>query len=108
MITYFTSPPAVSAHPVPTMSRPGPQSRHTSQGRTHELSDVETEGTQLLAAVVGDLVRSPRWHPHPVDLQLGRERLGATGDRGVRLVLDHVGEWAGGRGEGHVERDDGA
>ena len=32
--------------------------------------DVEAEGAQLLAAVVGDLVRAPRRHPDPVDAEV--------------------------------------
>src|SRR6478609_6586614 len=61
-------------------------------------SDVEAEGAQLLAAVVGDLVRTPRRHPDPVD-PVGRDQAleGLLG-----LVLDDVGERAGRRGERHV------
>src|SRR5690242_13167095 len=62
-------------------------------------SEVEAEGAQLLAAVLGDLVGAPRRHPHPVDA-VGRdealERLGG-------LVLDDVGERARGRGQRHVD-----
>src|SRR5262249_21173629 len=32
-----------------------------------EPSDVEPEGAQLVATLVGDLVRAPRRKPHPVD-----------------------------------------
>src|SRR5882757_5308390 len=70
--------------------------------RTGDLSDVEAEGAQLLAAVVGDLVRAPRRHPDPVDLQVADDALGG----GLGLLLDDVGEGAGGRGEGHVEGGD--
>ena len=35
-------------------------------------SEVEAEGAKLLAAVLGDLVRAPRRHPHPVD-PVGRD-----------------------------------
>src|SRR5882757_7705278 len=65
-------------------------------------SDVEPEGAQLLAAVVGDLVRAPRRHPDPVDLEVADDALG----RGLGLLLDDVGERAGGRGEGHVQGGD--
>ena len=44
--------------------------------------DVEAEGAQLLAAVVGDLVRAPRRHPDPVDL--APPRPAASGRRSGR------------------------
>src|SRR6476646_2643611 len=62
-------------------------------------SDVEAEGPQLLAALVGDLVRAPRRHPDPVDLGL----LDQPGQRRGGLVLDHVGQRAGRGGQGHVQ-----
>src|SRR6478736_7613146 len=62
-------------------------------------SEVEAEGAQLLAAVLGDLVRAPRRHPHPVD-PVGRDE---TLEGLRRLVLDNVGERACGRGQRHVE-----
>src|SRR5436190_23032703 len=62
-------------------------------------SDVEAEGSQLLPAVVGDLVGAPRRHPDPVDGHVADETL----ERGVRLVLDDVGQRTGRRGQRHVE-----
>src|SRR5215472_13605088 len=70
--------------------------------RPPRRSDVEAEGAQLLAAVVGDLVGTPRGQPHPVDLEVGDDAF--QGRR--RLVLDHVGERAGRAGEGHVDGGD--
>src|SRR4051812_27623969 len=58
-------------------------------------SDVEAERTQLLATILGDLVRAPRRHPDPVDPDVVHERLGAAGENGARLVLDDVGQRAG-------------
>ena len=52
--------------PSATGQRPNP--RHLRRvGESAFRSDVEAEGAQLLAAVVGDLVRAPRRHPDPVD-----------------------------------------
>ncbi len=54
-------------------ARQRPVRRRQAQGRlapsTH-LSDGEAERPQLLAAVLGDLVRAPRRVPHPVDLDV--------------------------------------
>src|SRR6185437_5462431 len=61
--------------------------------------DVETQGTELLATVLGDVLRPPRRHPHPVDREVFHgvlERLGG-------LLLDHVGERAGRAGQRHVQ-----
>src|SRR6476661_4881237 len=62
-------------------------------------SEVEAEGAQLLAAVLGDLVGAPRRHPHPVD-PVGRDE---TLEGLSRLVLDDVGERACGRRQRHVD-----
>src|SRR5690349_17372149 len=62
-------------------------------------SDVEAERPELLATVVGDLVRAPRGHPDPVDRDVADEALEGR----LGLVGDHVGQRAGRRGEGHVE-----
>src|SRR6476661_3037911 len=62
-------------------------------------SEVEAEGAQLLAAVLGDLVGAPRRHPHPVD-PVGRDE---TLEGLSRLVLDDVGERARGRRQRHVD-----
>ena len=60
---------------------------------------VETEGAELLAPVLGDVLRAPRRHPHPVDPEVRHhpvERLGG-------LVLDDVGERACRAGQRHVD-----
>src|SRR6476620_1942364 len=67
-------------------------------------SDRETEGAQLLAAVLGDLVRTPRREPHPVDLQFAAQP--AAHERAAGLVLDDIGQRARRGREGHVEGDD--
>src|SRR6478735_4238637 len=64
-----------------------------------DVSDVEPERPQLLAAVVGDLVRAPRGHPDPVDRDVADEALEGR----LGLVGDDVGQRAGRRGERHVE-----
>src|SRR3954454_10381839 len=70
-------------------------------------SDVEAERAQLLAAVVGDLVGTPRRHPHPVDPDVvDQAGAGAAGQRLTGLVLDDVGQRAGRRGQGHVDDGD--
>src|SRR4051794_21006164 len=62
-------------------------------------SEVEAEGAQLLAAVVGDLVGTPRRHPHPVDAVRRDETL----ERLRGLVLDDVGEGARSGRQRHVD-----
>jgi hypothetical protein len=60
---------------------------------------VETEGAELLAPVLGDVLRAPRGHPDPVDPEVRHhavERLGG-------LVLDDVGERACRAGQRHVD-----
>jgi hypothetical protein len=61
--------------------------------------DVEAEGAELLAPVLGDVLRAPRRHPHPVDPEVRHHAV-----EGVpRLVLDDVGERAGRAGQRHVD-----
>jgi len=61
--------------------------------------DVEAEGAELLAPVLGDVLRAPGRHPHPVDAEVRHHPVeGVPG-----LVLDHVGERAGRAGQGHVD-----
>src|SRR5665213_3904939 len=64
-----------------------------------QRSDVESDGAQLLPAVVGDLLRAPRWHPDPIDFEVRHQPIEGT----AGLVFDHVGEWAGRRGQRHVD-----
>ena len=97
------SPPA-SGTPSATASSSGP-AEPTRSGRAAD-SDVEAERAQLLAAVVGDLVRTPRRHPDPVDLEVGRQPPPGPRQRLPGLVLDDVGQRAGRRGQRHVQRDD--
>src|SRR6478736_2424041 len=69
-------------------------------------SDVEPERPQLLAAVVGDLVRAPRGHPDPVDRDVADEalegRLGLVGDHVGHVVDGHRRRAAARSGLGHV------
>src|SRR6266487_1750679 len=62
-------------------------------------SDVEAEGTKLFAAVLGDLVGSPRRKPHPVDVEAGNQAFKRFGG----LILDYVRERACGAGQRHVD-----
>jgi hypothetical protein len=58
------------------LSTPSPSpSPVISASASASRSDVEAEGAQLLAAVVGDLVRAPRRHPDPVDPEVGHQAL---------------------------------
>src|SRR5690606_2269876 len=68
-------------------------------------SDREAERPQLLAALVGDPLRTPRRHPDPVDLVVGHDLLPAEQHR-AGLVLDHVGQRACGRRQRHVDGGD--
>jgi len=73
-------------------------SEHAVPFYTRSL-DVEAEGAELLAPVLGDVLRAPRRQPHPVDPELRHdpvERLGG-------LILDHVGERARRAGQRHVD-----
>src|SRR4029077_14989763 len=60
------------------------------------------QGAQLLAAVLGDVLRAPRRHPHPVDAEVRHQAV----QRLPGLVLDHVGERARGAGQRHVDGGD--
>src|SRR5437773_2577957 len=62
-------------------------------------SDVEAERSELLPAILRDLVRAPGRQPYPVDPEAGHQAL----QRGRGLILDHVSQRAGGAGEGHVD-----
>src|SRR5215218_4150788 len=92
-----------------TIMAPGPPRNGKAWSRRHDrgkkkASHPEAEGAQLLAAVVGDLVRAPRRHPDPVDPDVvDQAGAGATGEGLARLVLDDVGQRAGRRGQRHVE-----
>src|SRR5690349_16806031 len=55
-----------------------------------DSADVETESAKHLPAVVCDLVRSPRRHPHPLDPEIVDQALKS----GTRLVFDDIGERA--------------
>src|ERR1700677_4111327 len=81
--------------PTPTRSISAPEAR----GRR---SDVETEGAKLLAPVVGDALRTPRRHPHPVDAEVRPHAV----ERLPGLVLDHVRQRTCGTGQGHVDGGD--
>jgi hypothetical protein len=74
----------ISAHAEPFYTRP---------------LDVEAEGAELLAPVLGDALGAPRRQPHPVDAEVRHHPVeGVPG-----LVLDDVGERAGRTGQGHVD-----
>jgi SseB protein C-terminal domain/SseB protein N-terminal domain len=63
---------------------------------------VEAQGAELLAPVLGDVLRAPRRHPHPVDPEVRNhpvERLGG-------LFLDDVGQRACRAGQRHVDGGD--
>src|SRR6185312_16810599 len=62
-------------------------------------SHREAEGAHHVAAVVGDLVWSPRRHPDPVDSELVDDTVQRLGS----LLLDHVGKWAARRGQRHAD-----
>ena len=80
-----------STPPASTASTPG------SPSCSRALSDAEAEGAQLLAAVLGDLLRTPRRHPDPVDPDVvDQPAVRAGRQSGLRLLLDHVGQRAGG------------
>ena len=73
-------------------------SAHAEPFYTRSL-DVEAEGAELLAPVLGDVLRAPRRHPHPVDAEVRHHPVEGLGG----LVLDDVGERAGRAGQGHVD-----
>jgi hypothetical protein len=73
-------------------------SAHAEPFYTRSL-DVEAEGAELFAPVLGNALRTPRRQPHPVDAEVRHDPLqGVPG-----LVLDDVGERAGRAGQGHVD-----
>src|SRR5215218_9776627 len=91
-----------AGRPFPRVDRPG--STPPERQRAGAKSDAEAEGAELLAAVVGDLVRAPRRHPDPVDPDVvDQAGAGTTGQRLTGLVLDDVGQPAGRRGQRHVQ-----
>ena len=61
--------------------------------------DVEAQGPELLAPVLGDVLRAPWRHPHPVDPEVRHHAVERFGG----LVLDDVGEGAGRAGQRHVD-----
>src|SRR5690554_6535722 len=65
---------------------------------TGEL-DVEAECAKLLAAVVGDLVRAPRRHPHPIDAVAVNEPV----EHLAGLVFKHVSQRASRRRQRHID-----
>src|SRR5690349_15332684 len=70
-------------------------------------SDVETERPELFPAVVRDHLRTPGGQPHPVDPDVVDQSPAWALAQGLAgLVLDHVGQRAGGRGQRHVEGRD--
>ena len=74
-------------------------SAHAEPFYTRSL-DIEAEGAELLAPVLGDALRAPRRQPHPVDAEVRHDPLeGFPG-----LVFDDVGERAGRAGQGHIDR----
>src|SRR4051794_37237217 len=97
-----TPSPAASDRPPPSVtSYDACEVTAAAVGRKGGGSDVEAEGAQLVAAVIGDLVGTPRRHPDPVDADVVDQR--AEGR--VGLVLDDVGQRARRGGQRHVERD---
>src|SRR5215471_1296001 len=62
-------------------------------------SDVEAKRPELIAAVLGYLLRPPRRQPHPVDREARHETVKGRG----RLILDDVGQRAGRAGQRHVD-----
>src|SRR5947209_14989963 len=89
---YFTIVATISSSHESASATATTRNHRVTDVRASVVSDIEAKRPQLLAAVVGDLVRPPRRHPDPVDLDVGGERLRATGQGGVGLVLDHVGQ----------------
>src|SRR6478609_2558355 len=62
-------------------------------------SDREAERAHHVAPVVGDPLRAPRRHPHPVDAEL----LDDAVERLRRLLLEYVRERASGGGQRHMD-----
>src|SRR2546421_9153572 len=99
---YPASKPEISASPTRGSVPAGPPQRDRFQ-----VSDVEAQRPELFPAVLSDLVRSPRRHPDPVDPDVVDEpAAGSLAQRLAGLVLDDVGQRAGGRGERHVHGRD--
>src|SRR5215469_9678705 len=101
---------AGAAHPPAARGRPdwlpGLAAARKQEAASHDAvivaggrSDVESQRAELLAAVLGNLLRPPRWQPHPVD----REAWHQAVERRGRLILDHVGQRAGRTGQRHVD-----
>src|ERR1035441_9740422 len=67
--------------------------------RPQTLKPSRRRCSERLAAVLGDLVRTPRRQPHPVDPEVADQSF----QGGPGLVLDHVRERAGRAGQGHVD-----
>jgi SseB protein N-terminal domain/SseB protein C-terminal domain len=63
---------------------------------------VEAERPELLAPVLGDVLRAPRRHPHPVDPEVRDHPVERFGG----LVLDDVGQRARRAGQRHVDGGD--
>src|SRR6476619_3561419 len=89
--------------------------RHTTDAKTAKpawwcqtsTSDSEPERPQLLSAILGDLVRTPRRYPHPVNPHIVHQApVGATSQRGTGLVLNDVGQRARRGGQRHVQDGD--
>src|ERR1700733_5660781 len=90
-----SGPKGFTAGPTSARRTPSPSA---TRSRAKKLN-VEPKRPELLAAVVGDRLRPPWRHPHPVD----REVLNRVLERLGRLLLDHVGERAGRAGQRHVQ-----
>src|SRR5699024_495303 len=61
--------------------------------------DVESKGAHVFASVVGGLLRTPRWHPNPVEAPFIDHGFNRT----TNLILDHICERAGCCGECHID-----
>ncbi|MBG9885083.1 hypothetical protein ABE10_00475, partial [Bacillus toyonensis] len=75
--------------------------RHRNPLFTLSGSDREAECAHHVAAVVGDPLRTPRRHPHPVDPKPVHHVVQRLG----RLLLEHVRERAPGAREGHMDHE---
>src|SRR6185503_12376998 len=95
-VTSYVTVPWRSPKPASHLSS---RSGATDTTRVNAASHVEAERPQLVAAVVGDLLRAPRRHPDPVDPEVVDQAV----QRHPGLVLDHVGQRAGRRRQRHVD-----
>src|SRR5690606_37376668 len=68
-------------------------------GDSCSASDGEAEGSHLVASVVGDALRAPRRHPHPVDAELLDDAI----ERLRGLLLEHIRPRATGARQRHVD-----